>query len=219
MLAAQGVVAQVNTCMHNNYYGVSLNMIPYSFAVCTGCFDGTTCCGRAWGHCVCHRPRWNSCCHRITDPVCEAQNIACRALRESIRLALDVAEALVDTRRQALNAANTAINGLEQAVNGAQTGLSVAQDAVNAIQTTYAAGLQAADFISRLSINGLISIREISFDVNLGTAASGSFSGSITAAFAGAAETTVSLNVNLLDITAMARQLANQIGSGLSSLF
>ena len=168
---------------------------------------------------MCHRPRWNGCCHRVTDPACEAENAACTALREPIRLALSAAEALVDSSRQTLNVANAAISGLQQAVNGAQTGLNVAQEAVNAVQTTYAAGLQAADFISRLSINGLISIREISFDVNLGTAAGGSFSGSITAAFAGAAETTVSLNVNLLDITSMAKELANQIGSGLSSLF
>ena len=87
------------------------------------------------------------------------------------------------------------------------------------METTYAAGLEAANLISRLGVNGLINIRQISFDVELATAAGGSFSGSATAVFAGAAETTVSLNVNLFDILSMARQLANHIGNGLSSLF
>lgn len=87
------------------------------------------------------------------------------------------------------------------------------------MQTMYATGLQAADFISRLGLNNLISIQEITFDADLSTAAGGSFSASVTAAFAGAAETTVSLHVNLHDTTSMAQQLADHIGNGLSSLF
>lgn len=188
-------------------------------AVCTGCFDGTTCCGTAWGHCVCRRPRWNGCCHRVSDPTCEAQNAACEALREPIRLALRGAEALIDSTRQSLQVANAAISGLQQAVNEAERGVRVAQEAVNVVETNYAAGLQAAGLISRLGLGGLISIQEISFDVDLATAADGSFSGSVTAAFAGAAETTVSLHVNLHDITSMARQLVSHIGNHLSSLF
>ena len=168
---------------------------------------------------MCRRPKWKNCCTRISDPVCEAANAACIALRESISASLSGAQALVGTTGQTLDAANAAISGLQLAVNTAQQGLRAAEEAVSAVQTTYAAGLQAADFISRLTINGLISIREISFDVSLATAAGGSFSGSITAAFAGAAETTISLNVNLYDITSMASELANHIGNGLSSLF
>ena len=195
------------------------SVIVTHFTVCVGCLDGSTCCGTAWGHCVCWRPKWNGCCHRISDPTCEAANAACIALKEPIKLSLRGAEALVGTTRQTLDVANAAITGLQQAVNVAQQGLRGAEEVVRAVQTTYAAGLQAADFISRLTINGLISIREISFDVTLATAAGGSFSGSITAAFAGAAETTISLSVNLYDITSMASQLANHIGNGLSSLF
>ena len=189
------------------------------FTVCVGCFDGSTCCGTAWGHCVCWRPRWNGCCHRITEPTCDAANRACTELRNSLRAALRGAEAALGTTRQTLNDANAAISGLQEAVNVAQQGVTAAEGVVSGVQTTYAAGLQAADFISRLTINSLISIREISFDVSLAAAASGSFSGSITAAFAGAAETTISLNVNLYDITSMASELADHIGNGLSSLF
>ena len=198
---------------------VTVIAIEILFAVCVGCFDGTTCCGRAWGRCVCRRPRWNGCCTRITDPTCEAANAACTALKEPISLALRGAEALVQTTSNTLDVANAAISGLQQAVNVAQLGVTGAEEAVRTVQTTFAAGLQAADFITRLTVNGLISIREISFDVALSAAAGGSFSGSITAAFAGASETTVSLQVNLYDITSMASQLANHIGNGLSSLF
>ena len=144
---------------------------------------------------------------------------ACEALKAPISLALTVARELVKSTGGTLDIANAAISGLQQAVNVAQQGVTVAEEAVSAVQTTYAAGLQAADFISRLTVNGLISIREISFDVALSTASGGAFSGSITAAFAGAAETTISLQVNLYDITSMASQLANHIGNGLSSLF
>ena len=168
---------------------------------------------------MCWRPRWNGCCRRVSDPACEAANTACLALKEPIRTALSAAERLVDSSRHTLEVANAAISGLQLAVNGAQQALSVAQEAVSIVETTYATGLQAANFISTLGLNGLISIRQISFDVELAAAAGGSFSGSVTAVFAGAAETTVSLNVNLFDIPSMARQLANHIGNGLSSLF
>ena len=94
-----------------------------------------------------------------------------------------------------------------------------AQAAVDGIEAAYAAGLKAAEFIARLGLNGLISIREISFDVGLDAASGGSFSGSARAVFAGAAEVTVSFDINLYDVTSMVKQLVDHIGDGLSSLF
>ena len=55
--------------------------------------------------------------------------------------------------------------------------------------------------------------------MGLDSAARGSFSGSVRAVFAGAAETTISFNINLYDITSMVKQLVDHIGDGLSSLF
>ena len=97
--------------------------------------------------------------------------------------------------------------------------MGVAQKALDGIEKIYAAGLKAADFIARLGLNGLISIRQISFDISLDAAAGGSFSGSIRAVFVGSAEVTVSLNINLYDIISMVKQLVDRIGDGLSSLF
>ena len=172
-----------------------------------------------WGACVCTRPRWNSCCFRSPDPICEAENAACLALKEPIKAALSAAEKVVDSSRVTLDAAKAALTLPKGALAAAEQGVNVAQTALDGIKAAYAAGLKAAEFIARLGLNGLISIREISFDVSLDVAAGGAFSGSVRAVFAGAAEVTISFNINLYDITSMVTQLVNRIGDGLSSLF
>ena len=118
-----------------------------------------------------------------------------------------------------LNAAKTALIPLQVAVTAAQTVVDGAKEALEGVKTGFAVGLDAANVIANFGLNGLISIREISFSANLDVAAGGSFSGSVRAVFAGAVETTVSININLHDITSMAKQLVDHIGSGFSSLF
>ena len=125
----------------------------------------------------------------------------------------------MDSSRGTLEAAKAALALPEAALRAAEEGVDFAQKAVDGVEAAYAAGLEAAEFIAKLGLNGLISIREISFDVSLGAAAGGSFSGSVTAVFGGAAEVTISFNINLYDITSMVKQLVDQIGDGLSSLF
>jgi hypothetical protein len=134
-------------------------------------------------------------------------------------LALRGAEELVDSSRVTLEAAKAALAVPEAALIVAEQGVNVAKAAVDGVEAAFAAGLKAAEFIAKLGLNGLISIREISFDVNLDAAAGGSFSGSVTAVFGGAAEVTISFNINLYDITSMVTQLVDRIGDGLSSLF
>ena len=186
---------------------------------CVGCPGPFTCCGTAWGVCICTHPTWNSCCFTIPDPICEAENVACLALKEPIKLALKGAEELVDASRVTLEAAKAALYIPEGALITAEQGVNVAQAALDGIEAAYAAGLKAAEFIAKLGLNGLISIREISFDISLDAAAGGAFSGSVRAVFAGAAEVTISFNINLYDITSMVTQLVDHIGDGLSSLF
>ena len=140
-------------------------------------------------------------------------------LKEPIELALRGAEELVDSTRSTLDAAKAALIPLEAAVDAAQLTVDGAEETLRGVQAAFAVGLQAANAIANFGLNGLVSIREISFNARLDVAAGGSFSGSVRAVFAGAAETTVSLDVNLYDITSMARQLAEHIGSGFSSLF
>ena len=189
------------------------------FVVCIGCPDGFTCCGTVWGVCICTHPTWDSCCTRIPDPICEAENLACLALKEPIKLLLKGAEELVDSSRVTLEAAKAALYIPEGALIAAQGTVTAAQTTLEGVEAAYAAGLKAAEFVAKLGLNGLISIREISFDVRLDVASGGSFSGSVRAVFAGAAEVTISFNINVYDILSMVKQLVNEIGDGLSSLF
>ena len=194
-------------------------MLNILLLVCIGCPGPWTCCGTAWGVCVCTIPTWNSCCIRKSDPICEAENAACLALKEPIKLALRAAEEVVDASRVRVETAKANIDIQEAVLIVAEQGVVVAQAAVDEIEAAYAAGLKAAEFIAKLGINGLISIREISFDVSLDAASGGAFSGSVRAVFVGAAEVTLSFNINLYDITSMVKQLVDEIGDGLSSLF
>ena len=118
-----------------------------------------------------------------------------------------------------MDAAKAALIPLQAAVTAAQATVDGAEEALEGVKAAFAVGLQAANAIANFGLNGLISIQEISFGANLDVAAGGSFSGSVMAVFAGAAETTVSISINLHDIISMAKQLADHIGSEFSSLF
>lgn len=126
---------------------------------------------------------------------------------------------LVDESRGVLDAAKAALIPLEAAVEAAQKAVDVAQDALDEVQSAFAVGLQAANTIASVGLNGLISIREISFSARLDVAVGGAFSGSVRAVFVGSAEVTVSLDINLRNVPSMAKQLADHIGNGFSSLF
>ena len=188
--------------------------------VCSPCPTGTTCCGTCcWGTCICYRPTFGECCVNGPDLVCEGQNAACIALKTPLEEALKLAERAVDEARGVLDAAEAALIPLRAAVDAAQVVVDGAEAALEGVKQAFAVGLEAANAIANFGLNGLISIREISFNANLDVAAGGSFSGSVRAVFAGAAEVTVSININLHDITSMAKQLADRIGNSFSSLF
>ena len=155
----------------------------------------------------------------MPDAVCESQNAACIALKAPLEAALNGAEVAVNTARGTLDAASAALIPLQAAVSAAQATVDGAEQALEEVNAAFAVGLQAANSIANVGLNGLVSIREISFNANLNVAAGGSFSGSVRAVFAGAAEATVSININLHDIASMARQLADHIGNAFSSLF
>ena len=125
----------------------------------------------------------------------------------------------MDASRFTLEIAKAGLEIPQLALLAARETVTVAELAVDGIEAAYAAGLQAAEFIARVGLNGLISIREISFDVSLSAAAGGAFSGSVTAVFLGSAEVTISFNIDLYDIISMVTQLVDHIGDGLSSLF
>ena len=189
------------------------------YIACVGCPRGWTCCGRAWGKCVCSRPKWDGCCTRITDPTCLAANTACDALRETAKAALRAAEGVVSGAKGTLDVANVALEGARVVVRESEVALDAANGILEAAKQTYRLGAKAGELVASFGINGLVSITQISFDVELGAAASGRFAGSVTARFLGGAQTTISLSIDLRDIASMASQLADHVSSGLSGLF
>lgn len=193
-------------------------MILYLLTVCVGCPDGFRCCGRAWGACVCYVPRWNGCCTRVSDPLCETANAACWLTRETVNAAFGAASVVVDTSRHALDVANAGLETARGVVRAAESSIDVAVAALEGTQQLYRAAAQAATVISSFGLNGLIDIHEVSFDAELGIVSGGSFAGEVRASFLGQSAV-VSLDINVRGITSMARQLAGHIGDGFSSLF
>ena len=186
---------------------------------CVPCPKGTTCCGKVWGRCVCRRPKFGKCCASVPNAACHAKNAGCYALKKPIQVSLRGAKVIVNTARHTLNAANAALIPLRGAVKAAQLAVRGAEQALRGVKAAFAVGLKASNIIAKVGLNGLISIREIRFHASLAVASGGSFSGSVRARFAGAAETTVRLRINLRNVKSMAKQLVRRIGSGFSRLF
>ena len=172
-----------------------------------------------WGHCVCRRPTFGSCCTSVPDAPCHAKNAGCYALKKPIQAALEGARAVVNTAKHTLDAANAALIPLQEAVKAAQVVVTGAEQALKGVEAAVAVGLKAANIIAKVGLNGLISIKKIGFRASLAVASGGSFSGSVRASFAGAAEVTVRIQINLHDVTSMAKELGDYIGKGFSSLF
>ena len=124
---------------------------------------------------------------------------------QSAQASLSVAEAQLAAAQRDADSAGATL----QAANAALTTATVANQL----------GTEAAETIARVGLNGLVSIREIVFDESLSVADGGAVTAFIRASFLGQADHFLFMSINLRDITAIARDLAEQIGNGFSSLF
>ncbi len=152
----------------------------------------------------------------MPNPICGAANLACECLKATARVAL---QKVVDSSRIALDAANGILIAAIKSVDVSTVSLDIAVLALETASQISRLGTEAASAIASVGVNGLISIRDISFDVSLSTAYSGSFAVSVRASFLGKADITVRINTDLSDITSIAKQLVGYVGSGLSNLF
>ena len=182
-----------------------------------GCISGTTCCATVWGNCVCVAPRFRSCCWRVSDPVCEAENAACELLKAPIRILLEAAEATLRTSRHSLDVARIAFRAAEEVLSGAQQAVNLASDALDVVEDTYQLGIEVATDIAQFGLTEIVNIKEITFDASLSVASSGTFAVSVKARLLGV-DTSVSVNLNLSDITGAAAELADHVVDGLSDL-
>lgn len=164
-------------------------------------------------------PRFGSCCHSVDDPICITANIACEALIVTARVVLRAAEAAFNGAQHSVNVATVAFQAAQVTVNAARGSLDAANLVLETISEAYHVGIEVAGKIAELGTSGLVSIREISFEVSLGEANTGYFAATVKASFLRNADATIHLNINLRDITTIARGLADEIGDHFSSLF
>ena len=125
---------------------------------------------------------------------------------------------MVDRSRVVLDAAILALEVAKGAVNAAKLPFDAAVAALEVVKQTYRVGAEAANQIARLGLGGIVNLKEIGFDVSLSAAAGGSFAGSVRGCLVGN-NVELNININLHDVTAIARQIADHVIDGLSSVF
>eukprot|EP00118_Oscarella_pearsei_P018899 m.197002 g.197002 ORF g.197002 m.197002 type:complete len:1629 (+) comp39537_c0_seq8:2454-7340(+) len=158
-------------------------------SVCIGCPGWNGCCKKIWRRCI-GCPRWNSCCKRITDPVCYAANLACKALRGTAYAALWAAEKLVNVAKAPFYAARAVLESIKVAVK---------------------AGAAAANWIIHNALNNLIRIRKLEFDVAISVVKGGRFGGALEVSFLGRSYVRFGFSLRLASPIDMAKDLADRI--------
>jgi hypothetical protein len=127
-----------------------------------------------------------------------------------------LAEKVVDNSRWTLDVANAALKGAEAVVDNSRWPLDVAINFLEGVKVAVKAGAEAAKFIVNLGLGGLIDIRLIEFDINIGLVSSGNFMGRLEVSFLRRAPKSMSFNLRLKSIKDMALDLADAVFPGIS---
>ena len=186
-----------------------------SFPVCIGCPSGWVCCGRVWGACVCTHPGWDSCCTRITDPLCLAANAACALLKKPLDLVLQGVIKVVDNSRWTLDVAKGVLSAAQGVITAAKKTLDLAIAALDVVKATYRIGVNAISALTRFVLTKIINIRELYFKVQLSKASGGVFQCRVKGVLMGQ-NINLSLEINTKDIMSIARSLAEKAVRGIS---
>ena len=184
--------------------------------MCIGCPGWDDCCEEIWGSCI-GCPGWDSCCTRVPDPTCVTANTACEAIRGTAFAALEAAKQTVDGTKYSLEVAKGSLKAAEAVALESSKTLDAAVFTLEGVKASVKAGSDAAAAISRLTLNGLISIRKVDFNVEIALAATGRFAGSMEAALLGGGYNTFGFNINLQSVDQMARDLANKAFPGITA--
>ena len=183
--------------------------------MCIGCPSGWVCCGRAWGVCVCTHPGWNSCCTRISNPICVAANAGCWLLKKPLDLILQGAIFVVDKSRHLLDIAKAALTVAQGAVSFAKGVLEAAKAALEVVKVAYKVGVSAISAIANFVLTQIINIREMYFKVGLSAASGGVFECRVKGILMGQ-NIDVRLSFNTRNIWSLIKNLAERALSGLS---
>ena len=162
---------------------IRLILIIFFIAECIGCPGPLKCVKtiKVWSSrtCILKRPTWNSCCTKVTNPVCIAQNIACEALRKIAHTSLKGAKILKDESKRILDAEIASLKVAEKEFKNSKRSLNIVKAALEGVKRSYKEVTKAISTIGNIGLSGVFDIREVSFDVALSTAATGHFRASI----------------------------------------
>ena len=190
--------------------------------VCIGCIGRWVCWKHwnVWGRrrCFIHRPVWNHCCHRITDPICVIQNGLCHALRAIVLAGLRVARFLVEKSKHILDAVVVVLRGAQHVVNLSKKSLDLVIHILEGVKILFKAGVAALNAIVSFGLGGIFDIRELAFDVALSTAATGHFRVSILVSIFNHLKR-FSLDINLNNILSFVKKIGEQVIHGLKKFF
>ena len=92
----------------------------------------------------------------------------------------------------------------------------MAKGVLEGVKQTVRAGAEAAKFVVRLGLGGIINIKKIEFDVKIGLVESGHFSGTIVVSFLRKTDVTLSFTLQFESVENMASDLANAIFPGIT---
>lgn len=180
-----------------------------------GCATWRSCCRRWWGRCI-GCAGWNGCCWRARNLVCEAINLGCKGLRALAYVALELAKKVVDGSRWTLDLARGALRFAEGVVDGSRSSLDIAIAFLGDLQVTASAALDAADWIAKFALGGVINIRLIEFDIEIGLVSSGHFMGRLEVSFLGGDFQTIRFDLRLQSVQDMVLDLIDKIFPGIS---
>jgi exonuclease VII small subunit len=183
---------------------------------CIGCPSGWVCCKKKWGACICTHPGWDSCCTRITDPICTAANAGCWLLKKPLDLILQGVIFVVDKSRHVLDVAKIALIVAQGILHGVKVVLDGAILFLEGVKLTYKIGVYAITALAEFVLTKIINIREIYFRVALSVAKGGEFMCRIKGVLLGL-NLDLDLKVNTRDITSVIKNIADRVISGLSN--
>ena len=191
-------------------------LIVYSlYPVCIGCPSGWECCATLWEACVCTVPGWDSCCIRVTDPICIAANAACWVLKKPLDLILQGTVVVVDKSRHSLDVVKAVVSVAQGVVYAAKGGLDGAIGFLKGVKATYKIGVNAISALADFTSTRIINIHEMYFKVGLSVAGKGAFHCQIKGILMGQ-NLDVNLHFDTKNIWSLVMDLAEKAIAGLS---
>lgn len=171
---------------------------------CTRCRGPWKCLKRSRFRCLVWKPTWR-CCSKVLDKICAAKNRVCRDFLHKINVGLKIAENSVKKSKKICKEAQVRLKDAEDTVKSSRRKLSIATGKYDSALKKYRPVVSA---FTSIGPAGAIDIKAVSFDADLATAATGKFKVSVTATTLWFFEKTVSLDLNLRDVSSFAIILA-----------